>query len=133
MDNPGVFTLAALGVTAALSAQAQTAIVDLDGMTAVTLEAELLGGSSGTSIALVAQTSFDGGTTWFDVARFDFLTTAAKKWCVIEGSAARAVASYAALAAEGVTNGLLGDRLRGVITSVGTYTNTTVSLRASVR
>ena len=133
MENPGVYTLVALGLTVAQTAAAQTPVTSLDGLTAVTLEAELLGGSGGSTASLVAQTSFDGGSTWLDIARFDFTTSAAKKWAVIEGLAARAVAAYSALAAEGVNNGILGDRLRGVVTSTVTYTNTTVSLRASVR
>src|SRR5579871_6309668 len=133
MDNPGVFTLVGLGLTTALTGAAQTPVTGLDGMSAVTLEPALLYRSGGTTVSLVAQTSFDGGTTWFDIARFDFTTAAAKKWAVVEGLAARAVSAYAALAAEGVNNGLLGDQLRGVVTSTGTYANTTVVLRASVR
>lgn len=133
MDNPNVYTLYAQSITAALSAQAQTAIDGLAGMSAVTLEAELAYGSGGTSASAVIQTSLDGGTVWLDVARFDFTTASAKKWCVLQGLAAKGVASYSALAAEGVNDGLLGDRLRAVITTVGTYADTTLNVRASVR
>lgn len=133
MDNPGIYTLASLAVTAALTASAQTAITKLDGMSAVTLEAELLYGSGGTSISVLVQSTFDAGTTWLDVGRFDFTTVAAKKWCVLQGLAAKAIATYAALASEGVNDGLLANQLRAVITSVGTYANTTVAVRASVR
>lgn len=133
MNSPGVYTLAALGITTALATQAQTPTTGLDGMSAVTLEAEVLGATGGTTISVLVQTSFDGGTVWLDVARFDFTTSAAKKWCVLQGLAAKAIASYAALASEGVNDGLLGDELRAVITSTGTYANTTLAVRASVR
>lgn len=133
MTNGGVYTLAALGITTALTSSAQTAIDDLDGATAVTLEAALAWGSGGTSIAAVVQTSFDGGTTWRDIARFDFTTASAVKVANLSGLLSKVVTAYAALASEGVFDGVLGDRLRAVITSVGTYVNTTLSVRAAVR
>jgi hypothetical protein len=133
MDNPGVYTLAALGITAALSAQAQTPITGLDGMSAVTLEAALAYGSGGTTCAAVVQTSFDGGTTWRDVARFEFTTASAVKIANLQANGAKAIASYSALSTETVLDGVLGDRLRVVVTSTGTYVNTTLSVRASAR
>jgi hypothetical protein len=133
MDSPGLKTLAALSITSALSASAQTAIDDLDGMTAVTLEASFQWGSGGTSCSAVVQTTFDGGTIWRDIARFDFTTATAVKHCNLEGLLSKAVTSYAVLASEGVYDGVLGDQLRAVVTSVGTYVNTVLSVRASVR
>jgi hypothetical protein len=133
MDSPGLKTLAALSITSALSASPQTAIDDLDGMTAVTLEASFQWGSGGTSCSAVVQTSFDGGTIWRDIARFDFTTATAVKHCNLEGLLSKAVTAYAALASEGVYDGVLGDQLRAVVTSVGTYANTVLSVRASVR
>ena len=50
-----------------------------------------------------------------------------------QGDAAKAIASYVALSSEGVNDGLISDRLRAVISSVGIYTNTTLSIRAAVR
>ena len=78
MNNAGTFTLASLGITAALSAQAQTAITDLDGMTAVTLEAAFQYGSGGTTCVVVIQTSFDG-SVYLDIARFDFTQSSGTK------------------------------------------------------
>lgn len=132
MLTPGTYDLATLGITTALTNSAQTPLTDLDGMAAANIVAELLGATAGTSISALVQTTFDDGTTWLDVARFDFTTTAGKKYAVLQAVAAKGVTSYAALAAEGVNDGLLGDRLRAVITSVGTYTNTTLNVRASV-
>lgn len=133
MDNPGVYTLASLNMTTALTSSAQTAISSLDGMTAVTLEAEFAYGSGGTTCAAVVQTSFDGGTVWIDIARFDFLLSTRKAVCNLEGLLSKAVTTYTALAVEGVIDGVLGDRLRCVVTSTGVYVNTTLAVRASVR
>ncbi len=133
MNGQGIYTLFAGAITTALTSEASDAIVDLDGMNAATLVAKLGYGSGGTSIAAVVQTSLNGGTTWLDVARFDFTTSSATKTANLSGLTAKGVAAYAALGSEGVTDGLLGDRLRAVITSVGTYVNTTLDIRASVR
>lgn len=130
MDNPGTYDLFVGSITAALSAAAQTAITDLDGMSTVSLEAEFLGGAGGTSCSGVVQTRFGAGN-WRDIARFDFTTAPATKHATLtKGS--KAVTVYSALASEGVYDGVLGDQLRALLTSVGTYTNTTLSLRASV-
>lgn len=131
--TPAVYTLASLGITAALSASAQTAIEDLEGMSSVTLEVAFSYGSGGTSVAAVIQASADGGTTWRDVARFDFTTASAVKYANLAANAAKAVTAYAALNTEGVNDGFLTDRLRCVVTSVGTYVNSTLAVRAAVR
>jgi hypothetical protein len=133
MNNPGVFTLAALGITAPLAGVAQTPITGLDGMTAVTLEFALSYGSGGTTCSAVVSTTFDGGTTWRDIARGDFTTASAVAHCNLEGLLSKGITAYAALASQGVYDGVLGDQLRCVVTSTGTYVNTTLSVRASVR
>jgi hypothetical protein len=133
MNNPGVYPLAVLGITTALAAQAQTPIVDLDGMTGVTLEFTFAPGTGGTSVSAVVQTTFDEGTTRRDIARADFTTSAAVKHCNLEGMLSKGMIVYAALAAEGVYDGVLGNQLRAVVTSVGTYAGATLSVRASVR
>ena len=133
MLNPGTYDLATLAITTALTNSVQTAIVDLDGMSAANIVAELLGASGGTSISALVQTTFDGGTTWLDIARFDFTTVAGKKYCNLQTIAAKAVTAYAALAAEGINDGLLGKQLRAAVSSVGgPYVNTTLNIRASV-
>lgn len=132
MDAPGSYSLAALGLTTALAAQAQTEIDDLEGMTAALIEARFQYGSGGTSCTAVVQTSADG-TNWVDIARFDFTTASAAKVCNLSAALSKAVTAIAALASEGVTDGALGTKLRAVITSVGTYANTTLSVRAVVR
>jgi hypothetical protein len=133
MDNAGVFTLAALGITAPRSLALLTPIANLDGMSAVTLEANFQYGSGGATFSVIVATSFDGGTTWRHVARFDFTTASAVKTANLNGLKSNGVAVYQDLAAEGVNDGLLGDLLAAYIVSTGTYTNTAFSLRASVR
>lgn len=130
MDNPGVFVLAAIAVTTPLTSQPfAPPIDDLDGIEAANLLCEMIGGTGGNSIDVLAQTTFDNGTTWLDVAHFSFANTAGKKYATLNALASKTVTPYSALAAEGVNDGLLGDMMQAVITSVGTYTNTTVALR----
>lgn len=126
MNAPGSFTLFAAQITAALAAQAQTAIEDLDGMLSMSLVARFVYGSGGTSVAALVQTSLDGGTTWFDIARFDFTTSSATKCANLSGLTYKAAAAYASLSAEGQNDGLLGPMVRAVITSVGTYAGGTL-------
>lgn len=134
MDNPGNYSLFAAEITAALSAQAQTAISSLEGALAMTLVARFTYGSGGTSVSAVVQTSFDGGTTWWDIARFDFLVASATKYVNLSGLTYKAAGAYAALSAEGQNDGMLGPKVRAVITSVGTYAGGTIlDLRLSAR
>jgi hypothetical protein len=133
MDNSSCYTLAALNLTAALTGQVQTTIDGLDGLAGVTLGAELGYGSGGTTASATVQTSFDGGTVWYDIARFDFTTSSRKAVCNLSGLLSKAVATYAALASEGVNDGVLGNMLRAVVTTAGVYANTTLAVRASVR
>jgi len=129
----GVYTLVATGITTPLTAAAQTPITALDGATSATLTAVFGYGSGGTSADVLVQTTLDGGTTWLDVAHFSFTTASATKYANLSGLTPKGITSYAALAGEGVNDGLLGNQLRAVITSVGIYANTTLSVRVSLR
>lgn len=133
MNNSGIYTLAALQISTAKSLSILTPTVGLAGMSGVTLEANFQYGSGGTTCSLIAATSFDGGTTWRHIARFDFTTAAAVKIANIQGLSPKGITLYADLAAEGVSDEMLGDQLAAFIVSTGTYANTTANLRASVR
>lgn len=145
MDNPGIYNLGDATITAALTdtvitagtsaAGAAQALIDrLDGMKAVTLYCEMTGGTSGTSIAAVVETSINQGQDWLSIARFEFTNTAGIKVANLSGLLSKAIASYTALSTEAVIDGVLGDRLRAKLTTVGVYTaNTSISLRAAVR
>lgn len=133
MDNAGVYSLASLQISAARSLALLTPIEDLDGMSAASLELNFQYGSGGTTCSAIVATSFDSGTTWRHVARFDFTTSTSVKIANIQAATAKAVAAYADLASEGVNDGILGSQLAVYVVSTGTYVNTTLSVRASVR
>jgi len=133
MDNPGVFTLAALQITPDMPETLLTPVTDLDGMTAVTIDADFRYGSGGTSVTAIVATTFDGGVTFRHIARFDFTTASIVKQCNLEGMLSKAVTTYADLSSQSVNDGVLGDQLAVLLTSVGNYSNTTISIRASVR
>jgi hypothetical protein len=133
MNNPGVYLLAGLQLTAARSLSLLTPITGLGGMLACNLEANFQYGSGGSTASLICATSFDSGTSWRYCARFDFTTASVVKVANLSGLLSKTVASYSDLASEGVLDGVLGDQLAAFIVSTGTYANTTASLRASVR
>lgn len=133
MNSAGVYSLASLQISAARSLALLTATTDLDGMQSASLEVNFQYGSGGTTCSAIVATSFDSGTTWRHVARFDFTTSTSVKIANIQASAAKAVGAYADLASEGVNDGVLGSQLAVYVVSTGTYVNTTLSVRASVR
>jgi hypothetical protein len=120
-------------VGVASDGSSQAFISGLDWMAAVTLFANFTYGSGGTTCIVIVQTCLDG-VNWIDIARFDFATASVAKRCNLSGLTPVAVGAVAALAAEGVLDGILGDRLRAKVTSTGTYAgNTSISVRAAVR
>lgn len=145
MNAPGLYNL---GVAAIAAAQTSPVILTqgniqgaaaaylhgLDGMLSATLYADFIYGSGGTSLAALVQTSFDGGETWLDVARFDFVQASRIAVANLSGLLSKAVTTYAALSAEGVNDGVLGPLWRASYTSVGIYAgNTRLSLRLGAR
>jgi hypothetical protein len=128
-----IYSLGDFAITAA-GIYPGTAVDNLDGMTALTISGRLAYGSGGTSAIVVVQTSLNQGATWIDVARLDFATAGAEKVVNLSGLTPRTTPlTAAALGAEGCNDGVLGDRLRAVVTVVGTYVSSTVSVRAAVR
>jgi hypothetical protein len=133
MNNPGVYPLCALQIIAAMpTPKLVTPIIDLDGMTAVSLEANFQYGSGSGTVTPIVATSFDG-INWRHIARFDFANASRVAVANLSGLLSKAVANYADLVVEGVNDGILGDRLAVLLTSTGAYQNTTLSIRASVR
>lgn len=131
MDNPGDYALASRAIsTAIVTAEAQTAITDLKGMREVTFDAELLGGTGGSSFTAIVRTRIGSGGTLREIARFDFTIAAAKSCTIVKGAAS--IAALAALSANSVLQNFLGTELDCILSSTGTYTNTTFVLRASV-
>ncbi len=133
MNNPGVKVLWAGMIATPLTGSVVSAITSLDGMTAVSLEFNFQYGSGGTTCSAIVATSFDGGTTRRHIARADFTTASGVKVLNLSGLLSKAVTDYADLATPGVIDGILGDQLQVILTSTGTYANTNLSVRASVR
>lgn len=87
---------------------------------------------SATSVKAWVQTSFDGGVTWNDIVNFAFTTSTLKKVAAVSTNiaATHATPTDATLADNTINNGLLGDRVRVKLTTVGTYgagTNLTIT------
>lgn len=134
MENPGVYPLAALTLGQPMAQSILTPIINLEGMTAVTLDVDFRYQAGGSTASLIVVTSLDGGTTWRHIARFDFATVSAVKQCNLEGLLSKAVTAYADLASEGVNDGVLGAQLAAIVTTTGVYSGgTTLTCRASVR
>jgi hypothetical protein len=104
-----------------------TPLINLEGMSRLTISARLGYGSGGTTVVAVVQTSLNQGTTWIDIARFDFVTAGLEKIMNLTTNTSLTTPyTVVSLAAEGGLNSILGDRLRSVVTSTGTYTGSTV-------
>lgn len=136
MLNPGDYSLCDLAVTTALTGVAQTPIQNLEGILAATIEAKLSYGSGGTSLKAWVQVTIDDGQTWMDIACFAFTTASAIK--VVNLSALTPVTtafapSDGAMADDTVKDGVLGSAMRVKLTSTGTYANTIMSVKVSVR
>lgn len=144
MNNPGLKNLGSVAIAAAVTSTVITegvsdqgiavAYIDgLEGMLACSLFCDFIYGSGGSSAVLVVQTTLDG-TNWIDVACFAFTTSSARKVANLSGLTPKLVAAYAALSEDGVNDGLLGERLRAILTTTGTYAgNSSISIRAVCR
>lgn len=149
MDFPGLRNLgdvALAAINAATSAAVVTSAADqngqtqayldrLEGMLAATIQANFNYGSGGTSLKLIIETSLDQGTTWIEVARLAFATSAAQKVVNLSGlTAVGTPVTPAALSDNAVQDGILGPWMRARILTVGTYAgNTSLSLRLIAR
>lgn len=127
----GDFQIAAAGT------QLGEVVESLAGMSAATISARLAYGSGGTTIKVYVQTSLDQGTTWIDIACMAFTTAGAHKVFNLSGLTPKTTAATptdGALTDDTSLDGVLGDRFRAKVVSVGTYAGSTVlSVRASVR
>jgi hypothetical protein len=128
MDAPGVYELGDIAITTA-GTQTGTAVTDLDGMLAAGLQVRLAYGSGGTSVKVYVQTSLDQGTVWIDVACFTFTTASAVKvrnLSALTPKTTDVTPTDGALTDDTSVDGILGDRMRIKVVSVGTYAGSTV-------
>ncbi|HVJ31660.1 MAG TPA: hypothetical protein VND94_00980 [Terriglobia bacterium] len=141
MNNPGIYSLTQLNGSSDIAVTtAGTTVCDvidnLDGMTAVSLQLRLAYGTGGTTVRAYVQTSLDQGTTWIDIACALFGTASETEVINLSGltpKTTQAQPTDGALPDDTSLDGVLGDRLRVKAVSTGTYANTVLSARASVR
>lgn len=135
MRNGQRSTLLSISPTAALTGVAAgtgyTPVVGIPWARYLVLHANFTYGSGGTTAKVWVQTSIDGGVSWFDIANFAFTTATAKKvsTVVIDPTTpltAGTTPASAALADNTVLNGVIGDRIRALVTTTGIYAATTL-------
>ena len=127
-------TLLSETVTTAVTATTTTAVEIGPTTRSVALQCVFTYGSSGTSATYRVQTSFDGGTTWIDIANFAH-TTASLNRVYNLSSLTPVTTVYTVLDGTLTDNtakdGLIGSLLRVKRTTVGTYAgSTTVAIYA---
>lgn len=137
MNNSGIYSLGDFTVGAA-GTTTGTAITDLEGVTALSIQARFVYGSSGgTTVKLYVQTSFDQGTTYCDVACIVFGTSNENQMVNLSGLTPKTTAltpTDASLSDDTVIDGFLGDRFRAKIVVAGTYAGSpTLSVRICAR
>ncbi len=124
-------------ITSSVSAQSVAiAYVDrLEGVTALTFQANFTWAAGGTTVKVDLETSLDQGLSWLPICRLAFATSSAMKVVNVSGLTPKISAVVPAVPADDAcVDGILGDRFRVRITSAGTYTgNSFISTRASVR
>ncbi len=119
-----IVLLAPLTLAVDLTASATTPVTGLSGMNYLAVEAIFVRAAGGTSADAYVQTSLDGGVTWIDIMNFHFLVTTASKISAVKKDTALAAVvtpGTSALGSNLILSGLLGDRLRVNLTTVGTY------------
>lgn len=134
MDNPAIYVLGAIDFSGVSGAALSPGALSLEGALSVTLECAFNYGSTASPTGNVkVQTTFDGGQTWRDVARFDLAQATFVKHCNLEFLLSKGVTSYSVLGSEGVYDGVMGNQLRILPTWTGSYAGSTLSVRANVR
>lgn len=136
INGRNIALLPSTAITTAVTGSVGTVFDNLPGMKYVSAQAIFDYGSGGTTAKFYLQTSFDEGTTWTDLACWSFTTSDATKFHVVK--AATAVAANqsiqdAALSANTILDGVMGDRLRIKYTTTGTYAATTIKIDAVVK
>lgn len=144
MDNPGVYNLGDRVITSALTGEVITNgsdsdefIDDLEGMLSANIEVKFSYGAGGTSGKVYIQTSLDQGTSWIDVICFTFLLvskTLVYNLSALTPKTTGHAVTDGSLTDDTVVDGILGDRWRTKVTTVGTFTtNTSIAVRLTAR
>lgn len=125
---PATLQLMSETITTAQTASTKTSVRGLARAKSITFECIFTYGSGGTSATVYIQTSFDGGTTWVDIANFAHTTSSLSR--AYNLSALTPVTTVYTVTDGSLTDntakdGLLGDQYRVKFTSVGTYAGST--------
>jgi hypothetical protein len=149
MNSPGLYNLGDVALAAINAATAATVVTSssdddgaaiayvggLDGMLAATLQANFAWGSGGTSIKAIWECSIDQGSTWVEVCRMAFGTASEENLVNLSGLTPKTTPYVPiALTDDTCVDGILGDRWRVRILTVGTYAgNSSLSFRMMAR
>lgn len=128
MILPGMKDLGDFTVTTAGTANG-TPQTGLEGIIALSWNLRLAWGGGGTSIKAYLQTSLDQGTTWIDIACIAMLAASLHRVVNLSGLTPKTTLitpTDGALADDSCVDGILGDRFRTKLVSVGTYASSTV-------
>ena len=124
-------------ITSGVSAQGVAiAYVDrLEGLNAITFQANFVWGAGGTATKADLETSIDQGSSWLVICRLAFTTASAAKVATVSGLTPKTTAAAVSTPSDDSCNdGVIGDRLRVRITTTGTYSGVTaISARAALR
>ena len=129
MENPGFLSLGAFTITAAGTQTSDWTAADLNGLLSMAAQVRLAYGSGGTSIKVYLQTSLDQGTTAIDIACAAFTTASGVKalnFSALTPKTTAVTPTDGTLTDDTAVDGILGDRFRLKVVSVGTYAASTV-------
>ena len=136
MRNPGDYSLCDQAITTALNNVALTPVQNLEGMLAATIDFKFAYGSGGATCKVWVQVTSDDGQTWKDIACRAFTTSSSVKTINLSGLTPVTTAvtpTDGAMADDTAQDGVLGSAMRVKVTSTGTYSNTTLSVKISAR
>lgn len=144
MNNPGVYNLGNQTITGVMNGEVITDgsdsdefIDNLEGMLAANIQIRFSYGAGGTSGKCYIQTSLDQGISWIDVICFTFglvSKTLVYNLSSLTPKTTGLAPSDGSLADDTVVDGVLGDRWRSKLTTVGVYTtNTDIGIRLTAK
>lgn len=127
--TPGQISFGSFTITTAGTQTGEwTTAGNLDGLLAMCAQVRLAYGSGGTSVKVYLQTTLDDETTPIDIACFTFTTASAVKARNLSALTAKTTdvtPTDATLTDDTSVDGVLGDRFRLKVVSVGTYAGST--------
>lgn len=117
-----------VGITGAVGA-GLSGVLKLNGQPRnLTIQANFIGGTGGTSVDAYVQTSLDGGATWTDIAEFSFTNTPGRKiynLSALTAKTSEVTPTDGNLSANTSVDGVMGSQFRCKYVTVGTYSGGT--------